>query len=255
VKRPRKPRPDVSRGSPAYRPSPPTSTGLPDRAALAAFVQEAGETDVGDIAKHFDLKGADRRALRQMLKDLAAAGALGRRGRRSLSIAGAPPPVGVVEVVERDIDGDLFVQLLKGGEDLPAVRLAPDRGEQNAGAPGLGDRLLVRFARLESGALEARLIKRLGQGAARLLGVVRKARGETRVEPVNRKVREGLILGADDARLVKDGDLVLCAAADAGERRYGPRRGRVLETIGREDDARAFSLLAIHSHAIPTGFP
>jgi len=151
--------------------------------------------------------------------------------------------VGVADVVERDADGDLFVRLTKGPSNTPTVRLAPDRGEATAGAPGMGDRLLVRFERLEGGETEARLIKRLGQSAHRLLGVVRKGRGETRVEPVDRKSRERLILTGPDAATLSDGDLVLAEVGSARER-YGPKQGKLLEVVGREDEPRAASMIA-----------
>jgi len=175
------------------------------------------------------------------------------RGRRDAR-DGALPPVGVADVVERDADGDLFVRLAKAEGESPLVRLAPDSKEAAAGAPGLGDRLLVRFEPLEGGELEARLIKRLGQSAHRILGVVRKGGRETRLEPVDRKSRESLILAEPDARELKDGDLVLAQVGGAAERRYGPKRGKVLEVLGREDDPRAASLVAIHAHGIPMGF-
>jgi ribonuclease R len=159
----------------------------------------------------------------------------------------------VVDVVERDADGDLFVRLSKGEPETPPVRLAPDRKEAQAGAPGLGDRLLVRFERLETGELEARLIKRLGQSAHRVLGVVRKGRGEATVEPVDRKSRERLSLTGVDAEGLTDGDLVL-AEVGAVHQRYGPKRGRLLEVLGREDEPRAASMIAIHAHGLPTGF-
>ena len=72
----------------------------------------------------------------------------GRRRGRDRPTAGLPP-VGVADVVERDADGDLFVRLAKADETAPLARLAPDRREAAAGAPGLGDRLLVRFETLE----------------------------------------------------------------------------------------------------------
>jgi len=228
--------------------------GLPDRETLVQFLRESGEADKAQIARAFGLKGADRRALREMLRELEADGALGKRGRRGFAEAGALPPVGVADVVERDIDGDLFVRLAKGGEDAPAVRLAPSRGEAVGGAPGMGDRLLVRFERGEDGELEARLIKRLGQSAHKILGVVRKVRREIRVEPVDRKSRESVILYGPEADALKDGDLVVAQTGGATDRAHGPKRGRVLEVVGREDDPRAASLIAIHSHGIPTGF-
>jgi ribonuclease R len=162
--------------------------------------------------------------------------------------------VGVADVVERDSGGDLFVRPVKAEEGTPLARLAPDRREAAAGAPGLGDRLLVRFEALESGEVEARLIKRLGQSAHRILGVIRKARREVRVEPVDRRSKESLLIPEFEGRDLRDGDLVLAQAGGAAERRYGPKRGKVLEVVGREDDPRAASLLAIHAHGIPTGF-
>ena len=84
--------------------------------------------------------------------------------------------------------------------------------------------------------------------------MVRKGGRETRLEPVDRKSRESLILAEPDARELKDGDLVLAQIGGAAERRYGPKRGKVLEVVGREDDPRAASLLAIHAHGIPMGF-
>jgi ribonuclease R len=96
----------------------------------------------------------------------------------------------VVDVVERDIDGDLMVRLTKGGRRRPNRAPGPDRKEAAAGAPGLGDRLLVRFETLESGEFEARLIKKLGQSAQKVLGVIRKGHREVRVEPVDRKSKD-----------------------------------------------------------------
>jgi len=237
------------------KPRPPRkSHGVPDRETLARFVREAGEADISAIARHFGLKGQDRRAVRLLLKELQASGVLGRRGRKGFAEAGALPPVGVADVVERNTDGDLFVKLKLAGDDAPLVRLAPSRHEAQAGAPGLGDRLLVRFEKLETGELEARLIKRLGQSAHRVLGVVRKSHREVRIEPVDRRSKESLVLPPHEAGEVADGDLVLAQVASGAAHRYGPKLGRVLETVGREDDPRAASLIAIHAHGIPIGF-
>ncbi|MBU1378356.1 MAG: ribonuclease R [Alphaproteobacteria bacterium] len=224
--------------------------GVPDRETLLKFIRESGETDKGAIARAFGLKGEDRRALRAMLQTLETDGTLGKRGRKGFAEAGALPEVGVVDVVERTSDGDLMVKLTKG-DDAPMVALAPG-GDAKAGAPGMGDRLLVRFVKLESGETEARLIKRLGQSSHRILGVVRKSRREVRVEPVDRRTKETLLL--PEGENVRDGDLVVAQIESHGSR-YGPKHGKLLEIVGREDDPRAYSIIAIHAHGIPTGFP
>ncbi len=174
--------------------------------------------------------------------------------RKTRLNAEALPPVGVVDVVERDTDGDLYVRLVKAARDSPAIRLAAGQDEAKAGAPGLGDRLLVRFETLESGEREARLIKRVGQSAHRVLGVVRKSGREIRVEPVSRRSKESLILTEAEGAGLRDGDLVLAQVGGSADRPHGPRRGKVLEVVGREDDPRAASLVAIHTHGLPTGF-
>jgi len=228
--------------------------GLPTREELVRFLREAGETEKSDIARAFGLKGAERRQLRDMLRELEGEGKLGKRGRKGFAEAGALPPTGVADVVERDADGELYVRLVKAGADAPLARLAPDRNEKAAGAPGLGDRLLVRFER-QGDQIEARLIKKLGQSAHRILGVIRKGRREIRIEPVDRKVKDVLTLTEREAqdKSLKDGDLVLAELAGRPTR-YGPKPGRVLEVVGREDQPRAASLIAIHSHGLPTGF-
>ena len=226
--------------------------GLPDRDTLLAFLRDAGSAEKGDIARHFGLKGGDRRALREMIRELEAEGALGKRGRKGFSEAGGLPPVGVADVVERDVDGEIYVRLVEASEDAPRALLVPDRGGRAGPAPGMGDRLLCKFQRGEDG-WEARLIKRLDAGTNRVLGVIRKSHREVRVEPVDRRSKDVLLVPHAQAGDLKDGDLVL-AAVEKGEQRYGPKRGKILETIGREDDPRAASLIAIHAHGVPTGF-
>jgi ribonuclease R len=230
--------------------------GLPDEETLIRYLRDAGAAEKGDIAQAFGLKGAERRALREMLRKLEAEGKLGKRGRKGFAEAGALPPVGVVDVVERDADGELYVRLVEGGADAPRAILVPDR-KLTGPAPGMGDRLLVKFSRADDAGTgvhwEARLVKKLDTERNRLLGVVRKSAREVRVEPVDRRSKELLVIPHAMAEGLKDGDLVL-AAAEKGDHRYGPKRGKILERIGREDDPRAASLIAIHSHGVPTGF-
>ena len=232
----------------------PHPKGLPDRETLIKILRERGEADIGDLAKEFGLKGGDRRALREMLRSLQSEGSLGKRGRKGFAEAGALPPVGVVDVVERNADGDLYVRLVKAGEDAPLVVLAPGKHEAAAGpAPGLGDRLLARFERDDNGELVARVIKRLGEGGQRQLGVIRKNRREVRVEPVDRRSKDSLLIPEAAAADLREGDLVL-AQAVASDQRFGPKRGKIIEVIGREDQPRAASIIAIYAHGIPTGF-
>jgi len=177
----------------------------------------------------------------------------GPRPRRD-SRPGELPPVIVADVTERDADGDLFVRPTRAGADAPLIRLAPSRDERAGGAPGLGDRLLVRLETSSDGVREARLVKRLGQSAHRVLGVVRRVRRETRIEPVDRRAKSSLTLPDSEARDLVDGDLVLVQVDLDGHRSYGPKRARLVSKLGREDDPRAASLIAAHVNGVPMGF-
>ena len=226
--------------------------GLPDKDTLIAFLREAGTAEKADIARHFGLKGHERRMLREMIRELEADGKLGKRGRKGFAEVGALPPVGVADVIERDIDGELYVRLVEASPDAPRAVLVPETTGKTGPAPGLGARVLAKFSRGEDG-WEARIVKVLDTDANRVLGVIRKSNKEIRVEPVDRRSKEVLLVPFAQAEGLRDGDLVV-AAIEKGDQRYGPKRGKILEKIGREDDPRAASLIAIAAHNVPMGF-
>ena len=184
--------------------------GLPDKDTLIAFLREAGTAEKADIARHFGLKGHERRMLREMIRELEEAGKLGKRGRKGFSEVGALPPVGVADVVERDIDGELFVSLVAASGDAPRAILVPDTTGKAGPAPGLGARILAKFSRGENG-WEARIIKVLDTDTNRVLGVIRKSNKEVRVEPVDRRSKDVLLVPHAQAEGLRDGDLVVAA--------------------------------------------
>ena len=177
----------------------------------------------------------------------------GRKAPRRAPPNSLEKSVIAADVIDRDADGELFVRPTWAAADSASLRLAPAGPERLEGVLGLGDRLLVRLTVDENGAREARLIKRLGQSAHRILGVVRLRRGEARVEPVDRRSRGVLQIGVADARELSDGDLVL-VQVDGSVTRPNVRRARLISVLGREDDSRAASLIAQYALGVPTGF-
>jgi ribonuclease R len=91
----------------------------------------------------------------------------------------------------------------------------------------MGDRLLVKFSRGEDG-WEARVSRSWTPAPTAVLGVIRKSNREVRVEPVDRRSKDVLLVPHAQAEGLRDGDLVL-AAIEKGEQRYGPKRGKILE--------------------------
>jgi len=230
---------------------------------LAAIHKVGGAAQKRDIARELGIGAEQKKELRHILRALEEEGALGRSGRKRYADANALPQSGVMDVIDTDPDGELLARM-RGPDGLfgPTVRLAPGEARRMRGeaAIGVGDRVLARIVRTPEG-LEARVVKRLGQSAHRILGVYRIARdargrqlGGGRIEPADRKARHDLLVMPEHAGTAQDGDLVIAELAHGGHRAHGPKRGIIREVVGREDDPRAASILAMHTHGIHVGF-
>jgi ribonuclease R len=240
--------------------------GLPTREQILEFVSSS-TTSIGkrEIARAFNIKGADRIPLKQMLKAMAEDGLLEKRENKKLNRTGDLPPVSVLEITHRDTDGELVARPLewKSNDAPPAIVISPDlkraRSAKTEDEPpaGVGDRVLARLSRLEDSdetyAYEARIIRRIGKGAEQVLGLFRSSSEGGRIMPVDKRVRTEFEVSRDDIANAKDGDLVLAETLTG--KRYGMPRARVKETFGKSSDPRSISLIAIHSHGIPDQFP
>ncbi len=235
----------------------------PDRQTVLNFLEQNPEvTSRRDIAKGLGVKGEARAALRAILKDLEADGALERTAAKRYARADQPPPTTVVEFTRIDEQGDIVGRAV--GRDGPfgpeLLYKGPSRKGHHRGrsrperAPGIGDRALCDLRETREG-WTAHVIKVLPKrdGEALVGLYTRTARGG-RVASVNRKDKRELLIAEGDTGGAQDGDLVR-VQPKADRHTHGPRRGRVEEVIGRAGDPRAASLIAIATHNIPTEFP
>jgi ribonuclease R len=240
--------------------------GLPSREQILEFVSSS-TAPVGkrEIARAFNIKGADRIPLKQMLKAMAEEGLLEKREGRKVNRAGDLPPVSMLEITHRDTDGELVARPLEWKSTLPAPTIVitpePKKGrsvERDAEPPaGVGDRVLARLTKTDADGeiynYEARIIRRIGKGAEQVLGLFRSGSEGGRLVPVDKRVRNEFEIGRDDTGNARDGDLVLAETVQG--KRYGLPRARVKEVFGRSSDPKSISLIAIHTHGIPDQFP
>ncbi len=236
--------------------------GLPSKQDILDFLAQADDK-VGkrEIAKAFNIKGEERAALRELLAQMKAEGLIERGHGKSAQRAGTLPPVTVLDVFERDVDGELLCRPQTWDKEAlpPRIYLAPNRGPARGAGPavGLGDRILARLSLDAEGHYEARTIKRLGGSATRVLGVFepvgRGKRSDGRIIPVDRRAKHTLIATHQDADGARPGELVMVEILTT--RLHGAKRARVIERYCDKDDPRAIGLIAIHSHGIPTTFP
>ncbi|HEX2885527.1 ribonuclease R [Vineibacter terrae] len=233
---------------------------LPTRDQVLAFIRES-PVPVGkrEIAKAFNIKGADRVGLKELLRDLRAEGAVARGTRRELMDPGALPEYLVIEVIGPDADGDLLARPVHWNPDdgaaPPQIIVQPAREHA---APGSGDRLLARLRKRGKSRYDAQIVRKVGHGPRRVLGVVETPRNAPQrgglnaiVRPTDRKLRYEIEIAPRDLDGAIDGDVVWV------EPLGGPlaRRGRVLGKVGTLRDPRAVSLIAIAANDIPVEFP
>ena len=234
---------------------------LPSKADLLAFIRERpGETGTREIARAFNLKNADRAALKHMLRDLADEGEIEKR-RKKLHHAGALPTTVLADVTERDSDGDLIATPDEWDEAAhgaaPKIRILVPRKTRPQETPGIGDRVLLRVEETpddEGARYRGRVIKIIDRPKHRVLGIYRAvARGGGRIEPVDKKML-GKELSIPEGAVgdAQDGDLV--AVETNRPSRFGLPTGRVVEKLGSLASERAVSLIAIAAHGIPSVF-
>jgi ribonuclease R len=240
---------------------------LPSREDILAFLareRDAGAAKIGkrEIARAFGIKGTDRIALKHVLKELEAEGAIERR-RKTLHKPGTLPTVVLADVTGRDADGELIaVPAEWDTEQGPVPKIVIHVGRQRPGAatPGVGDRALLRTeilrdARAGQPSYSGRVVKLLQRGRAQVLGIFRAdPAGGGRVLPVDKRSvgRGELVVPPAGQGEARDGDLVAVEVLRSG--RLGLPAAKVRERLGSIASERAMSLIALHAHGIPNVF-
>ncbi|MCC6912423.1 MAG: ribonuclease R [Rhodospirillaceae bacterium] len=234
---------------------------LPTRDEILKFIQESS-TQVGkrEIARAFGITGADKIALKAILKDLKGSGAVVSGEGKRVGAHGAMQAVDAIEVTHTDREGDMFGKPLKWDSNAPPPTILvrqPSKilkGRERRFTVGVGDRVLAKIVPAGDNSFEARPIKKLATAPARLLGVYEpgpEGKGGY-LRPVDKKYRYEVWISQRDVNDAVAGDLV--AAEVYEEPKHGPQRARVLERLGPMDASRNLSLIAIHTHGLPHFF-
>ncbi len=237
-----------------------TESRFPTKDAVLALIRSSA-TPVGkrEIARAFKLSGSDHREqLKDLLRELEADGAVERGRNKRVAPPQALPEVAVLEISGVDPDGEAQARPLTwtGEGAPPRIFLLPERKGAPPLAPllAVGDRLLAKLARINDRLYEARIIRRIeGASESRVLGVYRPAADGGRITPTDRRNRTEFFVLPPNRGDAEADDLVLADILPAG--RLGLPQARVVERFGSTAEPRAISLIAIHTHGLPTVFP
>jgi len=246
-----------SKGAPAKRTK--TAGKLPSKQEILDFLATAtGEAGKREIARAFGVKGGDRIALKELLRDMTDDGLIAG-SRRKLLRPGALPPVTVIEIVSRDADGEFVARPASWDEEHgPAPRILMAESKREAGpVAGIGDRVLARITPLGADAgypYQARTVKRLARARGQLLGIFRTLSGGAGViDPVDRKQLKEWPVPRGQTNEAENGELVRFELSRSY--RMGVQTARVTERLGNPAAQQLTSLIAVHAHGIPDVFP
>ena len=160
----------------------------------------------------------------------------------------------MLEITGQDPDGELLARPARwdGEDEPPTIYVILGREAEAARRSRRGERILARLSETKNG-YEARIIKKLGASAHRVLGVYRVSAHEGRIAPIDRKTRTEFMVDSRDAGGAANNELVL--AEPLAGRASGLPRAKIVERLGSMNAPKAISLIAIHAHGIPTEFP
>ena len=228
---------------------------LPSPDEILAWLRDnPAQTAKRDIARAFGLKGAAKVELKQLLaadgrdgpartapppgppagRASAGAGPARHRPRRARAISGPSRPNGRARARRPRI-------LLRTRRDDPAL--------------GAGDRLLGRMYPEDGRApLAARVIRRIGMGPRRVLGIYHEGEAGGRIAAIDKRTDRDWLVAPGDRAGAREGELVEAEQIGAA-RGHGLPRARVVARLGDPSAPRSVSLIAIHEHGIPDDFP
>lgn len=225
--------------------------GLPKPDQILRFIEtSSGPVGKREIAKHFGLHGADKIALKALLKDMTDEGLVDLAAGRAFHKHGGLPRVTVLRVAA--IDGDVVWAVPEHWEaPTPPPRLrVMEKGRK--GALGLGDRILARTEERGSGHI-AHPMKKLQAAGEMVIGVLVTDTGPggkpmTWLRPADKRARfDFAVADLGDAGI---GDLVRAELSGRGP----ATKAKVVEVIGDPFAPRALSMIAIAKHEIPHVF-
>lgn len=231
-----------------------TKAPLPGMDDLVAFLNENAGVGKREIARAFHIKGDDRAKLKDMLKELKTSGKIDfSTGKKMIPVDGLPEYC-QCEITGSDSDGELVARPLIWDKPTPKPQiLITDLGRLRP-PPAEGDLVLLKLTPKGKKFFHGAVIRRLSAKPERVVGVFDTTSGKGgRIVSVDRRLHQNYIVDSDHAGKAKNGDVVI--AEIFGSAFNAPvRRARVVQIVGKADDPRAASLIALHLHAIPTEF-
>jgi ribonuclease R len=230
--------------------------GLPSKEELRQYILDhPGVLNKREIARAFGIKGQDQMSLRRLLREMTEEGSVEKTRKRSYGAPDALPDMSMIEIIGLDADGEMRAKPVDWqGKGKPPDIYVLDK-KRSEGYLSEGDQILVRLKRLDADKYEARILKAPAEATGRIIGVFKPHKDGGYVHPTDKKIKQEYFVPPAFVKGLSDGDLVVAEPLPAAPGLPSSRNPvRIVQHLGKKDDPRLISLIAIHSHGIPTEF-
>lgn len=223
------------------------NTSIPTAEDVIKFLKSRGvPVSKQELAKEFKIQGKeDRREFKDLLRALVKSKDIVKEKGRNYS-AEAAFPTNIRVRVESYDDGRSFFNAVPLDEPIEGIKyihiLEKDRPKAR-----IGDCFVARILNVVKGKARVKPLKLIYPELERLVGVVHETKNGFAVTPTNRRIKDSFLLTGDDAKGLKDGDLVVVKANQGGP-------AQLLENLGHSGDIKNITLIAVHENDIRTEF-
>ena len=230
--------------------------GIPTKQDLLLWLKEnPNKVSKREIAKAFSITGSYKIGLKKLILDLENEREA-RSKSNSESFISVIPSTVICIVKGPDKDGDIFLDLLdwSEGEEIPKIFYF----ERSGSIPvSVGDRILCELTKVEGKDYhyEAKLIRRISKtnNSSKIIGVFRVSSSGGTLEALSKRLNTIWTIPRNAVNGSVDGDIVE-AEQTSPKSRFGMSKARVISILGKTDDSKAISLIAIHEHSIVNEF-
>ena len=164
------------------------------------------------------------------------------------------PPVGVIEAIRVDDNGELHGKPVGWQTNTSGISIIVSSSQRHSRNQnlGIGQRALVRLKQTGKHIIEARIMRVLPERKGTLIGIVEKKKGYTEIKSVNRRgpaaVRIDDLAEAD----VQNGDIIQVELE--GEKLYGEPQGILKKVLGNFGKPGSPEIVICAELDIPTEF-
>ncbi len=230
-------------------------SNITEKAVLEFLERNPDKSNKREIARGLGVQGSDRVALRQILKKLETEGTIARTGKRQFSSVDAPPPTSIIKFEKLDEHGDLVGRCVgRDGLYGPEITCVATGGRKKGESLGIGDKALCKVGKANDSLWYAKVIKKIeNTTTSTVIGLFEANKHGGRVKPTSRKDKNEYLVEKILSKDAETGDIVRISLKKS--KPYGPQMAEVVEIVGRMENPKSASLIALHTHDVPDEFP